>query len=173
VKSDCENHGQPAQRDWEQWVAQHAPAFLLYARQQAHSEEDAEDLVQEAILESWGRHSNSSLPSRPLVYATIRRRAIDWARSRERRARREQAAQTEAPGYWFDDRVEQQERVHLIEGIMRNLPTIYREVVVLKVWGELTFEDIAKTLEIPANTAASRYRYGLAELRKLSKEVFT
>ena len=42
----------------------------------------------------------------------------------------------------------------------------YREVVTLKTWGGLTFAEIAEALEIPANTAASRYRYGLEELRK-------
>jgi len=46
-------------------------------------------------------------------------------------------------------------------------------VITLKIWGGLTFAEIAAALEIPANTAASRYRYGLAELRKLTKEVLT
>ena len=35
-----------------------------------------------------------------------------------------------------------------------------------KIWGELTFEEIAAQLELPANTAASRYRYALGALRK-------
>jgi RNA polymerase sigma-70 factor (ECF subfamily) len=35
----------------------------------------------------------------------------------------------------------------------------------LKLWEGLTFEEIAGTLEIPVNTAASRYRYGLDKLR--------
>ena len=55
---------------------------------------------------------------------------------------------------------------------MSNLPETYRDVLTLKVWGGLTFGEIAQALDIPANTAASRYRYGLAELRKLTKEVF-
>jgi RNA polymerase sigma-70 factor (ECF subfamily) len=42
-------------------------------------------------------------------------------------------------------------------------------VVTLKIWGELTFEEIAQVLEVPANTAASRYRYGLEALRKTLK----
>ena len=37
-----------AQSDWEQWVTQHAPKFLLFARQQTRLEADAQDLVQEA-----------------------------------------------------------------------------------------------------------------------------
>ena len=41
-----------------------------------------------------------------------------------------------------------------------------------RVWGGLTFAEIAETLQIPPNTAASRYRYGIAELRKLTLQAF-
>ena len=45
------------------------------------------------------------------------------------------------------------------------LPADQRAVVHLKLWAGQTFEEIAATLEIPLNTAASRYRYGLDKLR--------
>ena len=45
------------------------------------------------------------------------------------------------------------------------LPDDQRKVVVLHVWAELTFSQIAEILDISANTAASRYRYALAKLR--------
>ena len=45
------------------------------------------------------------------------------------------------------------------------LPEDQRAVVHLKLWEELTFGEIAAALEIPPNTAASRYRYGLDKLR--------
>lgn len=45
------------------------------------------------------------------------------------------------------------------------LPEDQRQVVVLHVWGELTFSEIGGLLEIAANTAASRYRYALSKLR--------
>jgi RNA polymerase sigma-70 factor (ECF subfamily) len=45
------------------------------------------------------------------------------------------------------------------------LPEDQRAVVHLKLWEGLTFEEIASVLEIPPNTAASRYRYGLDKLR--------
>ena len=82
-------------------------------------------------------------------------------------------AATEPQSLWFDSSVEDRERAKLIQDAMAKLPEIYREVVSLKVWGGLTFAEIADSLEIPANTAASRYRYGLQELRKLTREVFT
>ena len=53
-----------------------------------------------------------------------------------------------------------------IEAALQRLPAEQREVLVLKIWNELTFEQIAETLGIPPNTAASRYRYALAALRK-------
>lgn len=45
------------------------------------------------------------------------------------------------------------------------LPEEQRAVVHLKLWSELTFEEIAAALDISPNTAASRYRYGLDKLR--------
>jgi RNA polymerase sigma-70 factor (ECF subfamily) len=45
------------------------------------------------------------------------------------------------------------------------LPEDQRQVVVLHVWGELTFSEIADVLNVSPNTAASRYRYALAKLR--------
>ncbi len=157
--------------DWRSWLEEHASRFLLFARQQARFEADAQDLVQEAVLEAAQRQSGQ-LPSLPLVFATIHRRAIDLARREERRTERELAALGPPTEPWFDTTVEQRERALLIQEAMGRLPSIYREVITLKIWGGLTFAEISEALDIPANTAASRYRYGLEELRKWTKEVF-
>jgi RNA polymerase sigma-70 factor (ECF subfamily) len=153
-------------------MARHTPALLLFARQQSGCEADAQDLVQDAVVESWRKQRMGNPPQLGLVYATIRRRAIDLARSRSRRADREVAAQSDESQFWFDSDPEERERTMLIQKAMSQLQPIYREVVTLKVWGGLTYAEIATALEIPANTAASRYRYGLIELRKLAGEVF-
>jgi RNA polymerase sigma-70 factor, ECF subfamily len=153
--------------DWERWVLAHAPGLLLFARQQSRCEADAQDLVQEAVVEAWQRQADDAPPPLPLVFATIRRRAADWGRSQDRRAAREAAAHAEAPECWFDTSIEDRERSRLIEEAMRKLQADYREVITLKTWGGLTFAQIAEALEIPANTAASRYRYGLEELRRV------
>ncbi len=36
----------------------------------------------------------------------------------------------------------------------------------MKIWGGLSFPQIAEALRISSNTAASRYRYALARLRE-------
>ncbi len=154
------------QTDWERWVLSHAPGLLLFARQQSRCEADAQDLVQEAVVESWQRQTDGAPPPLALVFATIRRRAVDWGRSQDRRAVREAATHAEIPECWFDSSIEDRERNLLIQKAMLKLPEDYHEVITLKTWGGLTFAEIAVALEIPANTAASRYRYGLDELRK-------
>ena len=47
-----------------------------------------------------------------------------------------------------------------------------RSVVHLKLWEGLTFEAIADVLEIPPNTAASRFRYGLDKLRERLRPLY-
>jgi RNA polymerase sigma-70 factor, ECF subfamily len=165
-------HETDGRSGWDQWLAQHAPKLLLFARQQARCEADACDLVQDAVVETWRQQSNGSPPPLGLVFTTIRRRAVDLARSENRRLNREVVAYQEAPQDWFDSGVEDRERSRLVQQAVSTLPEIQRDVITLKVWGGLTFAEIAEALDIPANTAASRYRYGLVELRKLTKEVF-
>jgi len=53
---------------------------------------------------------------------------------------------------------------------LADLPPEQREVIVLKIWHEYTFEEIGKLLEISPNTAAGRYRYGLQKLKHFLKD---
>ena len=45
------------------------------------------------------------------------------------------------------------------------LPPEQKEVLTLKIWGELTFDEIGRTLDLSLNTVASRYRYALRKLK--------
>ena len=163
----------PQQAEWQQWLHEYAPKFLLFARQQTRCEPDAQDVVQEAVLEATQRLDHNRPPPPALVFATIRRRAIDLARREARRNSRELVTGEASSEQWFDTSVEERERAKVIQEAMSKLPEMYREVITLKVWAGLTFAEIATTVGIPANTAASRYRYGLEELRRMTKEVLT
>jgi RNA polymerase sigma-70 factor, ECF subfamily len=48
---------------------------------------------------------------------------------------------------------------------LAGLPDEQREVIVLKVFQDFTFREIASICEVSMNTAASRYRYGIEKLR--------
>jgi len=49
---------------------------------------------------------------------------------------------------------------------LARLPSEQRDVVVLHIYGQFTFREVARLREIPMNTAKSRYRYALSALRK-------
>src|SRR5437762_5769138 len=105
------------------------------------------------------------------LYACVRGAAMDLDRGRRRRVAREQRAER-AEESAFEMSVERAEREAMIEAALNQLPGDQREVVVMKIWGGLTFAQIAESLNVPPNTAASRYRYALTRLEKeLSEEL--
>ena len=54
-----------------------------------------------------------------------------------------------------------------IEQTLSRLPEEQREAVVLRIWGDLSFEEIAGIQQVPLQTAAARYRYGLQKLEEM------
>ena len=154
--------------NWQRWLDENTDRFLLFARQQTRTECDAEDVLQDALVEAW-RRSGHREPPAPLVFATVRRRAIDLGRSASRREERERATIPDEP--WLEPEVTASDEARVLESAVRELKFEFAEVLTLKIWGGLTFREIAATLEIPQNTAASRYRYAIDELRKTLKGV--
>ena len=54
----------------------------------------------------------------------------------------------------------------LIDDALKRLPAEQREVMYLKVFEGMTFQEIADRCEISINTAGSRYRYAIEALRR-------
>lgn len=117
-------------------------------------------------METWQREPNR-LPDDALVFQTIRRRAIDLGRRTDSRERRQQAV----PSWWDLPRDEAAHDDAELEQAMRALPTQLSEVVLLKIWSQMTFRQIADTLDLPQGTVATRYRSAIAQLREVLKEV--
>ncbi|MEM9080663.1 MAG: sigma factor-like helix-turn-helix DNA-binding protein, partial [Verrucomicrobiota bacterium] len=109
----------------------------------------------------------------PFMFTQIRREAIDKGRKDDRRRKREETVMEDAKGLrssdegsWFAELDGGGEQAAMIEVALKELPPKFSEVVVMKVWGDRTFDEIGQALDISLNTAASRYRYGLEALRK-------
>ena len=150
--------------DWHEWLDEWGDRFLLFARQQSSSFADAEDILQESFVRIWSNRGIFRNIEPGLIFTQIRRCAIDQARKRRRREKRERdyAEVMEAPLFQSKGRGRDED----LQKAMESLSPEQQEVLVLKVWGEQTFEAIGQTLDISPNTAASRYRYGLEKLRQ-------
>jgi RNA polymerase sigma-70 factor, ECF subfamily len=153
-----------AHEDWKVCFSEMGPGLLLFARQWVRSVADAEDVVQEAFVRFWRRDLN--IRNRALLYAAVRSAALDLIRRDSRRARRENEAfaGTEHRVQPQFEQIDDSQR-ELVQAVDR-LPRDQREVIVMKIWNELTFAEIGETLGISQNTAASRYRYALASLKR-------
>jgi RNA polymerase sigma-70 factor, ECF subfamily len=154
---------------WTAWLDQHGAALVLFARQWVASRADAEDVVQEAFVRFWRSKPLAKDPA-AYLYGCVRHRALDWRRGRKRRSRREEAATRPEAQTLFAGPLEHDERRAAIAAALGDLPENQREVLVMKIWGRLSFPQIAQALGISPNTAASRYRYALAKLRELLVE---
>jgi RNA polymerase sigma-70 factor, ECF subfamily len=156
---------------WKTYFDEWGPSLLLFARQQTGYLAEAEDVVQEAFFKVWKKYGQKTEITKSLLYATVRTTAIDFSRSQGRRKLREHKLYEDGDGdtTWFQRNLETRERDSLLEEAVQKLSKDQQEVLVLKIWGELTFQEIADTLGISHNTAASRYRYALEHLKKLLK----
>ena len=119
---------------WKSWFARHGAKLLLFARQQARNRYDAEDLVQEAFVRIWRLYGHTGEVSPGLVYRAIRRLAIDWARSIDRRTIREQKTFELTPlSSSFDYTLEKDERQQALLRAVDRLPDQQKEVLTLKI----------------------------------------
>jgi RNA polymerase sigma-70 factor (ECF subfamily) len=127
--------------------------------------EDAEDAVQEVFISLVRSRSRLAEVQDLTAYLfSALRRAVGRLAARRRRgpvlldvADLETAAKVQTTP--VDDRSERLERA------LRALPAEQREVIALKIDGDLTLAEISQVLQISQNTAASRYRYALEKLR--------
>jgi RNA polymerase sigma-70 factor, ECF subfamily len=149
----------------DQWLDRHAPALLLFARGWVSSHADAEDVVQEAFVRFWRSRDRVSEPA-AYLYACVKRCALEWNRAGARRSRREEASAREEAEPLFEDSLEQQERRVAVEAALNKWPEKQREVLVMRIWGDLSFPQIGDALGIPTETAASRYRYAIVKLHE-------
>ncbi|MEM8666396.1 MAG: sigma-70 family RNA polymerase sigma factor [Planctomycetota bacterium] len=142
---------------WDQF----ADRLLLIARSMGGS---AEDAVQEAFIVL---ARQPEMPDNPLAWLVAVCRNLQresHRRERRRRARESRVGRQE----WFDRDVNlvdsQLDAGAVTEALMR-LSSPTREIIVMRVWGEMTFESIADVVELSRATVHREFHDGLKKLK--------
>ena len=149
-----------APTDWRQLLYQEkAAALILYGRALGLSHSEAEDALQDTFVALLRLEEKPDEPERYCLRA-FRNRAMNVHRGLWRRLAREIESLR-----WFERASVDAESEALAVQALQSLPAEQREVVVLKIWHDMTFDAISRLLEISPNTAAGRYRYALNKLR--------
>jgi RNA polymerase sigma-70 factor (ECF subfamily) len=140
---------------------EHSAGLVLHARQWCDA---PEDIVHDAFLLLM---REPSAPDNPVgwLYRVVRNKALNAARSSRRRTRHETAAAF-AGEPWLTP--EEGDRLDAVEAAraLEDLPEEQREVIIARLWGGLSFEEIAKINGTVASTAHRRYQQGIAVLRE-------
>ncbi len=140
---------------------EHGAALVLYAQQWCDT---PEDVVQEALLQLV-RQAAAPTNAVGWVYRVVRNRAISASRSARRRERREAAAAARGEP-WFSPSQAERLDAQTATAALKRLPVEQREIIVARVWGELTFEQIAELTGTSISTVHRRYQSGLLALRE-------
>ncbi|HYJ92602.1 MAG TPA: sigma-70 family RNA polymerase sigma factor [Pyrinomonadaceae bacterium] len=167
VSQDREAFGEIVRR-WERKIF--ALCFGMLGR-----EDDARDAAQETFVSAYRNLANFRGEAR--VSSWLHRIAVNQCLTIKRRAktRSEEYLETDdgseerifiAPLQDLPSRkAEQMERLKLVRTAVSSLPTDLRQVIVMKEFEEMTFQEISETLEIPLSTVKSRLYTALKQLR--------
>jgi len=138
--------------------------LVRYATTITRNQHDAEDAVQAALVQV-ARHLRKFCQTEqpwPYLLRIVRNEALLIARRKQRLMLSENL--TDLATRRLVDELEMEETFRAVWGALRSLPTTQAEVVVLKIWEEMTFAEIAEILEVSPDTVASRHRYAMQKL---------
>ena len=159
----------------ERLYDEHAQPLFAFLLNLTRDEADTRDLLQE-IFVKLAREEKLLVgvrDERAFLVRLAHNAAIDLMRRRGTRDRTRENFAAErispfAPAADPDGKLFRDE----LSLALGELPEEQRAVVHLKLWSGLTFDAIATALDIPPNTAASRYRYGLDKLRERLRPLY-
>ena len=161
--------------DLERLYDEHAQGIFAFLLNVTRNEADTRDVLQELFVKLARQPAlmNDVREERAFLLRLAHNAAIDLMRRRGTREKNleQLAADTASAFAPSADPDEQAFRDGLVSALGA-LPPDQRAVVHLKLWERLTFEAIAETLDIPLNTATSRYRYGLDKLRERLRPLY-
>lgn len=141
-----------------------ATRLVRYATTLAGNQHDAEDAVQSALVKVAAQPGRLRDAGQPWHYLLrmVRNEALVILRRKKLWAPISNL--TDLVTRHFVDDAEREDESRAVWKALRRLPREQSEVVVLKIWEDMTFGQIGDLLGISGSTAASRYRYAIEKL---------
>jgi len=137
---------------------QHGRGLLAYACSVATSFASAEDAVHQVFERLLRGDIEIQGAPASYLYRAVRNAALNQIRNRTR--------EVDLFDGWFDAPAGVELMAIELQSALSELPDEQREVILLHIWAQMSFEEVGAALDISPNTAASRYRYGLSKLRE-------
>jgi RNA polymerase sigma-70 factor (ECF subfamily) len=145
--------------NWNEIYSREAPALYSYLLAQGCPFSEAEDRIHEVFTAALSAGTRVANP-RAYLFRAVRNA---MARAAQRRTPMSELPDIVDPG-------PAPAEGEAVNTALSALPGEQREVVVLRIWHGMGFREIGEALDIPRDTAASRWRYGIEKLRTLLRK---
>lgn len=135
-------------------------SLVLFARQWCSYPDDA---LQEALIELIKMDPVPRSP-KAWLFRVVRNKAMNLARSERRRNHYESSVS--GLDIWFEPYAGSRMDAALATQWIERLPDVQRQIVTARIWGELTFEQIAEVVDRPTATVFRLFREALDTIRQ-------
>ena len=144
----------------------HFAALMLFVRQ--WDVENAEDVVQETFLQLVRFARKKGKPEQPIswLFRVARNETMTRFRKKQRQTKHLQQIGLQQRD-WFEPNLEANLQNEELAQTLDKLPLDQREIVVMRIWGELSFDEIARLTDMPKTTVFRKYNESLDILKKL------
>jgi RNA polymerase sigma factor (sigma-70 family) len=163
---------------FDELVANHLDAVYSFVARYVGGNDEAEDIVQDVFIKVWKnlRRFDLNRNFRTWLFTIAKNTALDWLKKKKAVHFSELASGDES-GPSFEEMLPSEDLLpselfdqslshDVLATALATLPPDYRAVVLLRLDSQLTFREIAETLDKPLNTVKSHYRRAVSLLRR-------
>ena len=144
------------------WYEVCGAELRLYALQW-HDHQSAEDIVQEAFIKLL-KQRRCPDHVRAWLFRVVRNSSISAKRCQQRRKRVDQRY-PQTHGCWFETPAGTQLDAQQAQAVLETLPAERREIVVLRIWGQMSLKEIAAIIHKSIPWVHREYQATLALVR--------
>ena len=133
------------------------PQLISLAKRYLKDADEAEDVVQDALLKLWQMHTELRCPMQPMAMVVTRNLSIDRLRRQHRK---------EPLGQIAEDEPQADERTERILSIIETPPTMQQTILRLRHLEEMEMKEIAEftsSTEVAVRKALSRARMAVRQ----------
>jgi RNA polymerase sigma-70 factor (ECF subfamily) len=151
-----------SQKQLAQWYEAHGTELMLYARQWS-PDQQAEDIVQDAFIKLLKQRKCPD-NVRAWLFRVVRNDSISMLRRLQRRVAGRKSMRRET--LWFESRCDDLIDARLAQDVLQTLEPHLREIVMLRIWGQMTLKEISQVLNKSIPWIHHDYKMALEIIKK-------
>ncbi len=152
-----------SQNQVAQWYEAYGNELMLYARQWS-PDQQAEDIVQDAFIKLLKQRKTPD-NIRAWLFCVVRNDSISKARNLKQRLKADQKI-LKSEVVWFETKPGDLIDANIAQNILQTLPFHLRDIVMLRIWGQMSLKEIAQIMDKSIPMIHKDYKKSLEMIRK-------